>query len=110
VSLVGFRVSRLLNQSRIRLSRRSPAAEDLERGDRVQIGEAVWRVRGGLYLRSGSWAFLVESVEEIPGAPRTARLLIPVGSTEGAARDWTLLRGGERSRVPVECVVVFPSG
>jgi hypothetical protein len=106
VRLAGFRVSRLLNQSRIRLSRRPPAAEDLERGDRVQIGAAVWRVRGGLYLRSGSWAFLVESVEEIPGAPRTARLLIPSQD----ARDWTLVRGGERARVPVECVVVFPSG
>lgn len=109
MSPVGFRVSRLLGQSRIRLSRRPPAAEDLEEDDRVQIGAAVWRVRGGLYLWSGSWAFLVESVEEIPGALRTARLLIPAGSAE-SARDWTLIRGGERSRVPVECVVVFPSG
>jgi hypothetical protein len=109
VTPVGFRVSRLLGQSRIRLSRRPPAAEDLEEGDRVQIGAAVWRVRGGLSLWSGSWAFLVEAVEEIPGAPRTARLLIPGGAAEGA-RDWTLVRNGERSRVPVECVVVFPSG
>jgi hypothetical protein len=75
----------------------------------VQIGAAVWRVRGGLYLWSGSWAFLVESVEELPGAPRTARLLVPSWTAESAG-DWTLVRGGERSRVPVECAVVFPSG
>src|SRR5262249_54905474 len=110
VSALRRRVERLLGQSRIRLPRRRPAAEDLENGDRVQIGAAVWRVRGGLFLWSGSWAFLVESVAEGNGTPRTARLLIPESSSSPTPRDWVLIKGDERSRVPVECVVVFPSG
>lgn len=116
MSALRRRIERLFGQSRIRLPRRRPAAEDLTDGDRVQIGAAVWRVRGGLCLWSGSWAFLVESVDgdgETPGAPRTARLLIPPSASSPASpapRDWTLIKGGEMSRVPVECVVVFPSG
>ncbi|HEX3528200.1 MAG TPA: hypothetical protein VH988_14145 [Thermoanaerobaculia bacterium] len=80
MSALRRRVERLFGQSRIRLPRRRPSAEDLETGDRVQIGAVVWQVRGGLALWSGSWAFLVEALDhgtEVPGAPRTARLLVP---------------------------------
>ncbi len=108
MSALSRRVERLFGQSRIRLPRRRLAAEDLDTGDRVQIGAVVWRVRGGLALWSGSWAFLVEEAgTEAPGAPRTGRLLIP---SAPASTEWTLVRNGERRKVPVECMVVFPSG
>jgi hypothetical protein len=110
VSALRRRVERLFGQSRIRLPHRRPAAEDLETGDRVQIGAVVWQVRGGLALWSGSWAFLVEALEagpEVSGAPRTARLLVPISP---AAQDWTLVHNGEPRQVPMECMVVFPAG
>lgn len=110
MSALRRRVERLFGQSRIRLPRRRPAAEDLETGDRVQIGAVVWQVRGGLALWSGSWAFLVEALDhgtEVPGAPRTARLLVP---SAPASKEWTLVRNGERRQVPVECMLVFQSG
>jgi len=111
MSALSRRVERLFGQSRIRLPRRRLAAEDLDTGDRVQIGAVVWRVRGGLALWSGSWAFLVEALDngteagaEAQGAPRTARLLIP---SAPASTEWTLVRNGERRQVPVECMLVF---
>jgi hypothetical protein len=110
VSALRRRVERLFGQSRIRLPHRRPAAEDLEPGDRVQIGAVVWQVRGGLALWSGSWAFLVEALDsgpEVSGAPRTARLLVP---TSPATKEWTLVRNGERRQVPMECMLVFQPG
>jgi hypothetical protein len=105
------RVSRLIGQSRIRLPRRS--RQRLAKGDRVQIGSSVWRVRGGLLLSSGSWAYLLEEV----GAPgdsrsgrRTARLLVPVASETAGGDLWTFVRNGERVGVPEAGVVVFPRG
>jgi len=108
------RVSRLLGQSRIRLPRRPP--ERLAQGDRLQLGAAVWRVRGGLLLASGSWAYRLEAVEVVPGERRTARLLVPAVADEvGEPVFWTFLfcsqgEKEERVRVPAEGVVVFPAG
>ena len=102
------RVSRLMRQSRIRLPRRS--RQRLAKGARVQIGSSVWRVRSGLLLSSGSWAYLLEEVG-VPGESRsgrrTARLLVPTAS-EGEGGDlWTFVRNGERTRVPESGVVVL---
>ena len=114
------RVSRLIGQSRIRLPRRPP--ERLAKGDRLQLGAAVWRVRGGLLLASGSWVYRLEALDEIdpvPGERRTARLIVPAVSGEGPeggeAVFWTFLfssRGEkeERVRVPADGVMVFPVG
>jgi hypothetical protein len=105
------RVSRLMGQSRIRLPRRPP--ERLAKGDRLQLGAAVWRVRGCLLLASGSWVYRLETVEEVGAASerRTVRLLVPAVS----GGFWTFLfmtegEKEERVRVPAEGVVVFPVG
>lgn len=106
------RVSRLMGQSRIRLPRRPP--ERLAKGDRLQLGAAVWRVRGSLLLASGSWLYrleAVESLEGVPGERRAVRLLVPAVSSG----FWTFLfiaegEKEERVRVPAESVVVFPVG
>ena len=103
------RVSRLMAQSRIRLPRRPP--ERLAKGDRLQLGAAVWRVRGSLLLASGGWVYRLEAVDPVPGERRTVRLLVPAVSSG----FWTFLfiaEDGkeERVRVPAEGLVVFPVG
>jgi hypothetical protein len=95
------RLGRLLDQSRIVLPRRALSAEDLRRGDRLQIGPAVFRVQGSLLLSSGPLAFRLEDLE----GPKNGavRLLEHQGT-------WTLVRGGGRVEVPVDCVVRYPVG
>jgi len=98
------RFRRLLGQSRIVLPRRPLHPEDLRHGDRLEIGEAIFRVRGALHLSSGPWAF---RLEELNGAePRPIRLLA-VPESPG---PWALLRDGRGVEVPGECVRWFPVG
>ena len=84
---------------RIVLPRRALTSGDLRRGDRLQIGPAVFRVRGCLLLESGPLAFRLEDLEGPKNGP--IRLLEHQGS-------WTLVRGGGRVEVPVDCVVHYP--
>lgn len=93
------RLGRLLDQSRIVLPRRALASRDLCRGDRLQIGPAVFQVRGRLLLNSGPLAFRLEDLEGPETGP--VRLLEFRGT-------WTLVRGGGRVEVPVDCVVHYP--
>jgi hypothetical protein len=97
------RLLRLLGQSRIVLPRRALRPEDLRPGDRLEIGETVFRVRGALRLQSGPWAF---RLEELNGAePRPIRLLA-VPESPG---PWTLIRDGGWVEVPGECVRWWPA-
>jgi len=95
------RLGRLLEQSRIVLPRRALASGDLRRGDRLQIGPAVFRVQGHLRFNSGPLAFRLEDLEGPKNGP--VRLLEHQGT-------WTLVRGEGRVEVPVECVVRYPAG
>ena len=98
------RLLRLLAQSRIVLPRRALRPEDLRPGDRLEIGETVFRVRGALRLNSGPWAF---RLEELNGTePRPIRLLA-VPESPG---PWTLIRDGRWVEVPGECVRWWPVG
>jgi len=98
------RLFRLLGQSRIVLPRRALHPEDLRPGDRLEIGEAVFRVRGALYLNSGPWAF---RLEDLGGTgPRPIRLL----AAPESPGSWTLIRDGRGVEVPGECVRWFPVG
>jgi hypothetical protein len=106
VSQVGRRLLRLLEQSSIRLPRRLPEPGELNRGDRIQIGSGVWRIRGRLLLLSGSWAFLLEPLTGLPEGTSTARLLAPAKRPG----PWALIRGEARFDVPAECVIVYPAG
>ena len=102
------RLVRLWGQSRIRLPRRPAGPEEIGPGDRLQIGSAVWRVRGRLLLdvgRGGGWMFRLEAVGEVPGE-REARLVIPRPGGEGA---WLFVQEGREQRLPPECVVLFPA-
>ena len=104
MSLLWQRLSRILGQSRIRLPRRPPAPEELGKGERIQIGSAVWRI-GGRLLLSGGWAFLLEPVAGLPAGTPDARLLAPAGPPG----PWTLIRDGQRFEVPVGCLVIYPA-
>jgi hypothetical protein len=95
------RLGRLLDQSRIVLPRRALTSGDLRRGDRLQIGPAVFRIRGSLLLNSGPLAFSLENLEGPKNGP--IRLLEHQGT-------WTLIRSGGRVEVPVDCVVRYPAG
>jgi hypothetical protein len=104
------RLLRLRGQSRIRLPRRALTPEDLRKGDRLQIGARVFRVRGSLLLVSGPLAFSLEELDAGPtlvmGKRRPVRLLAPPGSPG----PWTLILGDSRVDLPVDCVVRFPAG
>ena len=97
------RLRRLWSQSRIRLPRRALHPADLRRGDRLEIGTGVFRVRGCVVFRSG---VLVFALDELNGGPerRPVRLLVP----PGGAGTWTLVVDGERVGVPVEGVGWYP--
>ena len=103
------RLARLWGQSRIRLPRRPAGPGEINPGDRIQIGAAVWRVRGRLRLdvrRGGGWMFRLEAVGEVPGE-REARLMSPRrGEGEGS---WCFVVDGSESLLPADCVVVFPA-
>lgn len=103
MSLLFQRLSRIWGQSRIRLPRRPPSPADLEKGDRIQIESAVWRIRGRLLLLSGDWAFLLEPVSGLPEGTPTARLLAPAGRPG----PWTMLWDAERLDMPPECLVIY---
>lgn len=94
------RLRRLWSQSRIRLPRRLP---DLHRGDRLEIGTGVFRVRGCVVFRSG---VLVFALDELNGGPerKPVRLLVP----PGGGGTWTLVVDGKRVGVPVEVVGWYP--
>ncbi len=96
------RLIRRLGRSRIRLPRRPLAPADLREGDRLQIGPALWVVRGSLSLPGGSWAVHLEADEE--------RALLLAPSEAGPAAVWTLARGEHRVEVPVECIGVYAAG
>jgi hypothetical protein len=102
------RLLRLRGQSRIRLPRRALAPEDLRKGDRLQIGERVFRVRGSLLLVSGPLAFSLEELDAGPAQEkrRPVRLLVPLGRPG----PWTLILEDSRIDLPVDCVVRFPAG
>jgi hypothetical protein len=95
------RLARLLGRSRIRLPRRPPAPGDLRDGDRLQIGPAVWVIRGSLPLPGGSRAFHLEAAGEESADARRALLL----TAETA--PWTLVRGDRRVELPPGCVGVY---
>ena len=98
------RLRRLLGQSRIVLPRRSLHPEDLRPGDRLEIGEAIFRIRGALRLNSGPWAF---RLEELDGTGPPPLRLLAVPESPG---PWTLLRDGRCVEVPGDCVRWFPVG
>jgi len=100
------RLLRLRGQSRIRLPRRALTPEDLRKGDRLQIGARVFRVRGSLLLVSGPLAFSLEELDAVPGRRRPVRLL----ASPGTAGPWTLILEDSRVDLPVDCVVRFPAG
>jgi hypothetical protein len=103
VSALLRRLIRLWGQSRIRLPRRPPGPEEIGPGDRLQIGSAVWRIRGRLRLESGEWMFRLEAVGEVPGEGK-ARLV--------AGQPWRLFRfvhNGAERLLPPGCVIVFPA-
>ena len=96
------RLVRLWGQSRIRLPKPPPGPGEIGPGDRLQIGSAVWRVRGRLRLAGGGWMFRLEAVSEVPGE-REARL---VAGKEGA---WRLVVDGAERPLPAGSVAVFPA-
>ena len=100
------RLIRLLSGSRIRLPRRPLDPADLRPGDHLQIGPALWVVRGSLLLSGGSWSFRLEAAE---GAGEDRALLL-APSEAGPAAVWTLVRGEHRVEVPIECVGVYAVG
>jgi hypothetical protein len=93
------RLERLLDQSRIALPRHALTSTDLRPGDRLQIGPAVFWVQGSLLLSSGPLAFRLQDLE---GAERGPIRLLEMRGT------WTLIRGGGRVEVPVDCVTHYP--
>jgi len=103
MSRIWKRLRRLWRQSSIRLPRRPLDPGDLRRGDRLEIGAGVFRIRGCVLLASG---ILVFALDELHGGPerRPVRLLVPLGGSG----VWTLVRGGGRVEVPVEGIVRYP--
>jgi hypothetical protein len=97
MSRIWKRLRRLWSQSRIRLPRRPLHPGDLRRGDRLEIGTGVFRVRDSVVFRSGVWVF---ALDELNGGPerRPVRLLVP----PGGSGTWTLIMRGGRVGVPVE--------
>lgn len=100
------RLLRLRGQSRIRLPRRFLLPEDLAKGDRLQIGERTYRVRGLVLLASGPLAFSLEDLDGGPERRRPVRLL----ASPGSPGPWTLVLGDSRVDLPVDCVIRYPAG
>lgn len=99
---------RILEQDRIRLPKRQMEPHDIRPGDRLQIGQELWRVcqawpsSGDL---SGSFALMAEEAS-VP----TAHLFSPDASNGSRCPTWLLIKGGQRLEVPAEMIVAFPSG
>lgn len=96
-----------MNSQRLSRIQRHPTAEDLEDGNRVQIGQDVWRVLGSLLLHSGCWMFRLEPVLVAQGASGPARLLVPAApAAEGAVPLWKLVFAGEAYDLPADLFTV----
>jgi hypothetical protein len=106
MSRIWKRLRRLWSQSRIRLPRRPLHPGDLRRGDRLEIGAGVFRIRGSVRFRSGVQVFALDELNDLNGGPerRPVRLLVP----PGGSGTWTLVMGGGRVGVPVEGVGWYP--
>jgi len=101
------RLLRILGQDRIRLPRRSVEPHDIRPGDRLQIGQEVWRVCRA-WPPSGTLAGSFALTAEEASAP-AARLFGPGGFGDAQSSSWLLIKGGEWLEVPGEMIVVFPS-
>lgn len=102
------RLLRLLDQDRIRLPKRLLEPRDIRPGDRLQIGQEIWRVGEGWASPGpvgGSFALTAEEAS----AP-TARLFAPGVSDGRWFRTWLLIKGSEWTEVPGEMIVHFPCG
>ena len=102
------RLLRLLDQDRIRLPRRALEPPDIRPGDRLQIGQEIWRVGEGWPSsgpRSGPFALTAEE------ASAPAAVLFTPGVTDGLRfQTWLLIKGGDRLEVPNEMIVHFRCG
>ena len=86
-----------------------PTAEELEDGDRIQVGQDVWRILGSLLLHSGCWMFRLEPVRVADPKGGPARLLVPaVPPAERAVPFWTLVLGGQPYELPADLFTVQP--
>jgi hypothetical protein len=86
-----------------------PTAEDLEDGDRIQVGQDVWRILGSLLLHSGSWMFRLEPVRVADAGAGPARLLVPAApAAERPVPLWTLVLGGQPFELPADLFLVQP--
>jgi hypothetical protein len=87
---------------------RPPAAEDLEDGGRLQIGQDVWLILGSLLLQSGFWMFRLEPIHVAKDAPAgPARLLVPATPpADGAMPRWTLVQNGTPQELPADLFTV----
>lgn len=105
--MIQQRLSRGSFDARISVPRH-PAAEDLEDGDQIQIGQDVWRVLGSLLLQSGFWMFRLEPIhvaKDTPAGP--ARLLVPAAlPADGAVPLWTLVLNGTPQELPADLFTI----
>lgn len=102
------RLLRILRQDRIRLPRRPLVPCDLRPGDRLQIGLEIWRVSRAWPpsgFREGRFALTAEEAS-VPAA----ELAAPDAGRGARSSAWVLIKGGDSVEVPVEMIVVFPSG
>jgi hypothetical protein len=102
------RLLRLLEQDRIRLPRRALAARDIRPGDRLQIGQEIWRVDVGRPPPGPVGGSFVLTAEEA-SAP-AAVLFTSAGSDGLRFETWLLIKGSDRVEVPEEMIVHYPSG
>lgn len=102
------RLLRLLEQDRIRLPRRALAPRDIRSGDRLQIGQEIWRVGEGRPPPGpvgGSFVLIAEEAS----AP-AAVIFAPAGSDGFRFETWLLIKGSDRAEVPEEMIVHYQSG
>lgn len=98
-----------MNAQRLSRIQRHPTAEDLEDGDRIQVGSDVWRILGSLLLHSGCWLFRLEPVRVAAPKGGPARLLVPAAPpAERAVPLWTLILDGKPYELPADLFTVRP--
>jgi len=102
------RLMRILEQDRIRLPKRQLEPHDIRPGDRLHIGQELWRVSEARppFGSRGGWFALMAEEASVP----TARLYPPDASDGSRCPTWLLIKGGQRLEVPGEMIVSFPSG
>ena len=99
---------RILVQDRIRLPKRRLEPRDIRPGDRLQIGQELWRVCRA-WARSGPEGGSFALVAEEAAVPTA--LLYPPDAFDGSrCPTWLLIKGRDRLEVPGEMIVSFPSG